>query len=225
MKNLCVIPARGGSKRIPKKNIKKFLGKPIISYSIDVAKNSGLFDEVIVSTDDDEIKNIAQSFGAKVPFMRSETSANDFATLSDVLEEVKEYYEKIDVIFDNICMILPTAPFVTVDLLQQSFNLLKGSEVDSVRPIVRFSYPIQRSLKRNADGLVEMISPKYRNTRSQDLEPAFHDSGMFYFMKWDKGLAGENKYGIEISEIECHDIDTADDWAMAEFKFKYLNQL
>lgn len=225
MRNLCVIPARGGSKRIPKKNIKEFLGKPIISYSIDVAIKSGLFDEVIVSTDDEEIKNIAQSYGAKVPFMRSETSANDFATLSDVLEEVKECYENIDITFDNICMILPTAPFVTVELLRESLDLLKGSNVDSVRPIVRFSYPIQRSFKRNADGLVEMFSPEYRNTRSQDLEPAFHDSGMFYFAKWDKGLIGNRKYGIEISEIDCHDIDTVDDWAMAEFKFKYLNQL
>jgi len=219
--NLCIIPARGGSKRIPRKNIKDFLGKPIIAYSIEAALRSGLFSEVMVSTDDEEIANVARQYGAKVPFFRTEKTSDDFATLSDVIEEVKEFYQEKGMRFDNICCVLATAPFVSIQLLQSLYDIMIDKNYDSIRPIVRFSFPIQRALK-SVDGKIEMFNPQYLRTRSQDLEAAFHDAGMFYWMKFDDALQGDNKGGVEISEKIAQDIDTLDDWAIAEFKFKYL---
>lgn len=219
--NLCIIPARGGSKRIPRKNIKDFLGKPIIAYSIEAAINSGLFSEVMVSTDDEEIANVARKYGAKVPFFRTEETSDDFATLSDVIEEVKEFYQEKGMRFDNICCVLATAPFVSIQLLQSLYDIMIDKNYDSIRPIVRFSFPIQRALK-SVDGKIEMFNPQYLRTRSQDLEAAFHDAGMFYWMKFYDALQGDNKGGVEISEKIAQDIDTLDDWAIAEFKFKYL---
>jgi len=218
MKNLAIIPARGGSKRIPRKNIRDFLGKPIIAYSIETALESGLFDEVMVSTDDDEIAGVAEKYGAKVPFMRSEENADDYATLADVVEEVIGIYRNKGKSFDNTCCILPTSPFVTVSLLKEGFSLLTENSVDSVRPVARFSYPIQRAVKMN-NGLLEMFNPEHARTRSQDLEPAFHDAGQFYWMKFHKGLKGENKMGFEVSEHITQDIDTEEDWKLAELKF------
>ncbi len=220
MKNLAIIPARGGSKRIPRKNIRDFLGKPIIAYSIEIAINSGLFEEVMVSTDNEEIACIAQKFGASVPFYRSAESSNDFATLADVIDEVKKYYLKTGKVFNNICCILPTAPLISLENLKKAYSLLIEKNVDSVRPVVRFSYPIQRAVKMT-NGKVEMFYPEYLNTRSQDLESAFHDAGQFYWMKYEKGLRGQNKFGFEISEIQTQDIDTINDWIMAELKFKF----
>lgn len=220
MSNLCIIPARGGSKRIPRKNIKDFLGKPIIAYSIETALKSGLFDEVMVSTDDAEIAEIAVQYRAKVPFARSRKGANDFATLSDVVEEVKAEYINRNIKFDNICLLLPTAPLVSIEQLQKTNELLIKHKVDSVRPIVRYSYPIQRAFKMNTEGKVDLFYPEYATSRSQDLELAYHDAGMFYWMKWDLGLKGSNRYGFEISEMECQDIDTEEDWIIAEFKYK-----
>lgn len=221
--NLCIIPARGGSKRIPRKNIKEFLGSPIISYSIRAAINSNLFDEIIVSTDDKEIADVAIQFGAKVPFFRSETTSNDFATLSDVIEEVKSYYIGKKENFKNICCLLATAPFVSPELLTVHYEYMINNNCDSVRPIVKFGFPIQRAL-RNKGGKIEMFNPQYLKARSQDLEPAYHDAGMFYWMGFEKGLLGENKAGIEISEKFAQDIDTIEDWDLAEFKFKYLEK-
>ena len=220
MSNLCIIPARGGSKRIPRKNIKAFLGKPIIAYSIEVALSSGLFDEVMVSTDDDEIAQIAKKHGASVPFLRSKEGANDFATLSEVVEEVKEEWSTRGEKFENICLVLPTAPLISKELLQKTYLLLNESGVDSVRPIVKFAYPIQRAFKMNNKGKVSFFNPEYATTRSQDLTPSYHDAGMFYWMRWDVGLKGESKYGYEISEMECQDIDTDNDWKLAELKYK-----
>lgn len=222
MRNLCIIPARGGSKRIPRKNIRNFLGKPIIAYSIEAAIKSELFDEVMVSTDDPEITEVAEKYGAKVPFFRSSENANDFATLADVIDEVKEHYLKLKKKFDNICCILPTAPLVTVENIQKAYDMLNSKNVDSVRPVVRFSYPIQRAVKLDGSGKVSMFNPEHKNTRSQDLEPAFHDAGQFYWMKYDAGLRGANKYGFEISETSVQDIDTEDDWKMAEMKYESL---
>lgn len=223
MKNLAIIPARGGSKRIPRKNIKDFLGKPIIAYSIETALNSGLFDEVMVSTDDEEIAAVALQYGASVPFMRSEKTANDVATLSDVVEEVKNVYERENTFFDNICCILSTAAFVTPDMLRKGFDFLVGTKADSVRPIVRFGYPIQRAFRMDEKGAVSMFYPEFAQARSQDLAPAYHDAGMFYWMKADKGLKGQNKYGFEIAEMECQDIDNEKDWEIAEMKYTLLN--
>jgi pseudaminic acid cytidylyltransferase len=220
-KNLAIIPARGGSKRIPRKNIKPFLGKPIIAYSIEAAINSGLFDEVMVSTDDEEIARVAKKYGANVPFMRSEEAADDYATLADVVDEVKAQYVKSNIYFDNICLILSTAPFITVVNLNKAYQYMIDNEVDSVRPVAEFVYPIQRALRMNS-GKVEMFYPEHQKTRSQDLEPAYHDAGQFYWMKADKALRGTNKHGVVISQLEVQDIDTEDDWKMAEVKYKSL---
>jgi N-acylneuraminate cytidylyltransferase len=222
LKNIAIIPARGGSKRIPHKNIKEFLGKPIIAYSIEVALKSQLFDEVMVSTDDIEIAEISKKYGASVPFTRSNENANDFAILNDVYIEVISKYKRLNIEFDHACIILPTAPMVSVENLKKSYILMSKSNFDSVRPIVKFSYPIQRAFKRNDAGKVEMMQPKYYKSRSQDLEPAYHDSGQFYWINKDKNLLDTNKGAIIISEIAVQDIDTEEDWELAELKYKLM---
>ncbi|OJV37845.1 MAG: pseudaminic acid cytidylyltransferase [Bacteroidia bacterium 43-41] len=220
MKNLAIIPARGGSKRIPKKNIRDFLGKPIIAYSIEAAIKSNLFDEIMVSTDDNEIAETAKKYGASVPFMRSTKTADDTSGLADVIEDVKKMYALKNIEFENICCILATSPLTSKEILQVGLTELISKNADSVRPVVRFPYPIQRSLKMDSDGGVSFFHPEFAQTRSQDLETAFHDAGMFYWMKADKGLKGNNRFGFEISEMECQDIDNETDWKMAELKFK-----
>jgi len=220
MGNLCLIPARGGSKRIPRKNIREFLGKPIIAYSIETALACGLFEEVMVSTDDEEISEVARSYGAKVPFMRSSTAAGDFSGLADVVDDVKLSYQQQNRSFRYICCLLPTAPLVTPQIILEGFDELKmREEADSVRPVVRFTYPIQRALKIR-DGKVSFFYPEHTMTRSQDLEPAFHDAGLLYWMKFDAGLRSDNKYAFEIPAEVAQDIDTEDDWRLAELKYK-----
>lgn len=223
MDNLAIIPARGGSKRIPRKNIKDFLGKPIIAYSIELAINSGLFSEVIVSTDDEEVASIALDYGAKVPFIRSDKNSDDMATLSDVVEEVKNYYLMEGVTFKHICCVLPTAPLIRMDTFKKGLDILITKKADSVRPVVAFEYPIQRAL-RLKDGRMEMFDERHMKTRSQDLEPAYHDSGQFYWMTFDAGLIGKVKYAFVIPSNEAQDIDTFDDWKLAEMKYKNLNK-
>ncbi len=220
--NLCVIPARGGSKRIPRKNVKDFLGKPIIAYSIEAALSSKLFSEVIVSTDDAEIAEIAKKYGAKIPFIRSDKTSNDYATLSDVIEEVKEFYQSKNERFDNICCALATAPFINSGLILEVFREMQVKNFDSARPIIRFSYPPQRGVKEE-NGKISFIYPEYAKTRSQDLEPVYYDAGMFYWMKFDTGFMSDNKGGVVINEIMGHDIDTVEDWEVAEIKYKVLN--
>jgi pseudaminic acid cytidylyltransferase len=221
MRNLAIISARGGSKRIPRKNIKDFFGKPIIAYSIEAAFKCNLFNQVMVSTDDQEIAQAAKKYGAKVPFMRSSKNANDTATIADVVDEVKQCYLKNNQKFDCICCILPTAPLITIENLKKGLTLLKENNADSVRPVVRFSYPIQRAL-RMTDGKIKMFYPEHKKSRSQDLEPAYHDAGQFYWMGYEAGLRGENKYGFEIPEAQAHDIDTEEDWHLAEMKYKLI---
>lgn len=223
MKNLCIIPARGGSKRIPRKNIKPFMGKPIIAYSIEAALKSGLFDEVMVSTDDVEFAEVAKQFGAEVPFLRSEKTANDYAGLTDVIDEVVATYKERGVVFDNYCCLLSTAPFVNSDLLKQSYDLFVEKKFDTLRPIVRFDYPIQRAYRMDNDNVVSFMQPEYLNTRSQDLEKAYHDAGLFYWGTCAVGFKGNKWGGYVIDESVCQDIDTEDDWRMAELKFKLLN--
>ncbi len=227
MANLAIIPARGGSKRIPKKNIKIFLGKPIIAYSIEAAIKSNLFSEVIVSTDDESIAKIAIEYGAKVPFLRSDHNANDFAVLADVVEEVINNYKELNKDFDTVCCILPTAPFVTSAKIIEAFNTLKNNKLDSVFPVLEFSFPIQRSLKINKEK-VEMVWPEHLNTRSQDLEPRYHDSGQFYWITInaflnEKKLLTSNSGSIIISQLNAQDIDTETDWKLAEIKYKLMN--
>jgi N-acylneuraminate cytidylyltransferase len=225
MQRVAIIPARGGSKRIPQKNIRNFLSKPIIAYSIDCALNSGLFSEVMVSTDNEEIASIANSYGAKIPFYRSEKNSNDFATLNDVISEVLECYKEAGKQFDYGCCILPTAPFITTEKLKEAFLMLVNHGFDSVRPVVKFTYPIQRAFRLLTDNRVQMFSPEYAQSRSQDLEPAYHDAGQFYWFKTDKMLSGSLKGGMIVSEIEAQDIDTIDDWTIAELKMKIIKSL
>jgi pseudaminic acid cytidylyltransferase len=227
MANLAIIPARGGSKRIPRKNIKNFLGKPIMAYSIEAAIGSELFDEIMVSTDDDEIAEIARQLGAKVPFMRSEKNADDFATTVEVLIEVIENYKAQGIYFDNIACIYPTAPFTTSIKLIEAFTVLQNQTLDAVFPVMTFSYPIQRSLKINNDKL-EFFYPEFEKSRSQDLEKAYHDAGQFYFLRTtsllnNKSIFSKNTGSIIITELEAQDIDNAVDWKLAEIKYELLN--
>lgn len=226
MKTLAIIPARGGSKRIPRKNISSFLGKPIIQYSIETALQSGLFSEVMASTDDAEISEISINAGAVVPFLRSPQTSNDTAHIADVVEEVLTMYKQIGKEYDVFCVIFPTAPFTRKERLLEGFELLKTGEFDSVFPVLKYSYPIQRSLKIEK-GKVSMIWPENLSKRSQDLPASYHDSGQFYWMKTaafltQKKLFAENSGAIILSEMEAHDIDTPEDWKIAEMKYKIL---
>ncbi len=225
-KNKCVaiITARGGSKRIPRKNIKNFLGKPIIQYSIEAALQAGCFTEVMVSTDDREIADIALALGAKVPFIRSAETSNDFATTADVITEVLNEYINHGETFDYCCCIYPTAPFVTAEKLKDAFDKLHTSGAESVVPVVRFGFPILRSFKIE-NGLVKMNWPEYMKTRSQDLPPSFHDCGQFYFLRvapflQNKKLFTNFTVPMEMPESEVQDIDNEVDWKVAEIKYK-----
>lgn len=228
MKKLAVITARGGSKRIPRKNILPFLGKPILAYSIEAAIKSGQFDEVMVSTDDEEIAQIAREYGAKVPFMRSDATSNDFANTEDVLLEVLDEYEKRGESFDLICCIYPTAPFVTADKLNEALNKLLSSDADTLIPVVRFSYPPQRALVMKDDYL-EFKYPEHMLSRSQDLEPHFHDVGQFYMMKTEgfkknKAIMRGKILPFEMPELEVQDIDNMTDWQIAEIKYQFMHK-
>ena len=228
MKNLCIIPARGGSKRIPRKNVKPFLGKPMLAYSIEAALSTGLFDEVMVSTDDKEIAEIAQQYGAKVPFMRSDATANDYAGLNEVIVEVDKTYIGLGRTFDNICCVLSTAPLIQAEDIINAFNKLNESGFECVYPIVEFSYPILRALSMDDNGNLAMIWPEYSNTRSQDLKPAYHDAGSFYWIdakayRQDYSFDNLKTTGSVMDELKVQDIDTETDWKFAELKYKFLN--
>ncbi len=228
MKTLAMITARGGSKRIPRKNIKEFNGKPIIAYSIEAALSSGVFDEVMVSTDDEEIAEIAKKYGAKVPFFRSEKTANDFATTVDVIEEVLNTYKERGEEFDIFCCIYPTAPFITAKRLKDAVEELANSDADSLIPVVRFSYPPQRAMEIH-DGKLVFRQPENLSKRSQDLEPHFHDAGQFYVVRSEsffknRGIMVGDILPMELSELEVQDIDNEVDWKLAELKYNLLNE-
>jgi pseudaminic acid cytidylyltransferase len=224
MINICIIPARGGSKRIPRKNIKPFLGKPIIAYSIQAALDSNLFDEVMVSTEDAEIAEIAKYYGATVPFLRSAKNSDDFATTYDVIEEVIQTYKTQGIEYDNLCCIYSCAPFVTPKILTRAYTQLLKKSFDTVFPIIPYGFPIQRALRKDEEK-VSMLLEENLNARSQDLEDTFHDAGQFYWCKTRKLLISKklltaNTGGIEISELDAQDIDTETDWKLAEIKYK-----
>uniref|UniRef100_UPI00404964CF pseudaminic acid cytidylyltransferase n=1 Tax=Flavobacterium sp. TaxID=239 RepID=UPI00404964CF len=227
MNNIAIIPARGGSKRIPRKNIRDFLGKPIISYSIETAIQSGLFKEVMVSTDDEEISNVALQYGANIPFFRSSENSNDFSTTFDVIEEVINSYNKIGDTFDNICCIYPCAPFCSISNLKETYALLTDRGFDTVFPVVQYSTPIQRALSVMNDK-VSIINSNFQNFRSQDLVPSFFDAGQFYWINNDvvfnqKIMFTDNSGCITIDELNAHDIDNEIDWKIAELKYRFLN--
>lgn len=228
MKSIAIITARGGSKRIPRKNIKEFLGKPIIAYSIEAALEADIFDEVMVSTDDEEIAEIAKRYGAKVPFFRSEKTSNDFATTADVIEEVVTEYKKLGQEFDGICCIYPTAPFVTSKAIKTAMEILYEKEADTVMPVVSFSFPPLRALVLKEERLVPKF-PECILKRSQDLETWYHDCGQFYCMNYNafleqKKVVMDRTVPFYQEEICVQDIDTLEDWKIAEVKYKVLHE-
>lgn len=228
MRRLAIITARGGSKRIPKKNIREFCGKPILAYSIEAALESGLFDHVMVSTDSGEIAEIAKKYGAEVPFFRSETTSGDFATTNDVLAEVLAEYEKLGMHFDVACCIYPTAPFVTAEKLKTAVEQLETSDADTLIPVVSFSYPPQRAMVVEKERLVFKY-PEYLDSRSQDLQPHYHDVGQFYVFRTDrfavnKKLMVGDILPFIVSEMEVQDIDNLTDWKIAEMKYRLMTE-
>lgn len=204
------------------------MGKPIMAYSIEAALNSGLFDEVMVSTDDEEYAEIARHYGAKVPFMRSEKTANDFASTEDVLFEVLDEYRKIGMTFDTICCLYSTAPFVSANRIKEAYDKMQNENADAIFTCVAYSYPIQRSL-HIVDGKIGMKWPEYQSSRSQDLETIYHDAGQFYFAKVsqfmiEKDLWMKNCLPLILPETEVQDLDTMTDWELAEMKYRFINK-
>lgn len=228
MTSIAIITARGGSKRIPHKNIKDFCGKPIIAYSIEAALESGLFDEVMVSTDSMEIADIAKRYGADVPFLRSESASNDYATTNDVLHEVLSEYEARGIKFDVMFCIYPTAPFVTPGKLKTALDSLERTTADSLLPVVSFSFPPQRGMIIRDDRIGYQF-PEFMLSRSQDLEPVYHDCGQFYVCKVEafkkfKSIVTDNTIPLVLPESEVQDIDTESDWQIAEMKYRLMKQ-
>ncbi len=225
MKILAIIPARGGSKRIANKNIKLFLDKPIISYSILAAQKSGIFDEIVVSTDSKEIASIADDYGAKVPFLRSERNSDDFATTTDVILEVVDKMRNLGKNFDFVCCIYPTAPFVNAAILKEAFDILRSTDANSVFPITAFSYPPQRAVVIDDNNYLKFLNKEYEFTRSQDLDKHYHDAGQFYFLRTatflaEKGLVLSKTVPIIVDELKVQDIDNETDWRLAEMKYQ-----
>ena len=224
MRAIAIITARGGSKRIPRKNIRDFCGNPIISYSIDAAISSNIFTEVMVSTDDNEIAKIALENGAQVPFYRSSKNSDDYSTTADVLIEVLSEYEKKGLKFDYLCCIYPTAPFVTSEKLKLALKKMINEKAEAIIPVVKFSYPPQRAFIIKDDKLIYKY-PENVFKRSQDLESLYHDAGQFYFIKVEtfmknKTLVCKNTIPLIVDELSVQDIDTEEDWKMAELKYK-----
>lgn len=225
---IAIITARGGSKRIPKKNIKEFCGKPIIAYSIEAALEADIFEEVMVSTDSEEIAELAKRYGASVPFMRSEKTSDDFATTADVLLEVLDGYSRLGKQYDYMCCIYPTAPFITAEKLQNAYQLLLEKEAAMAMPVVAYSYPPQRSYILQ-DAVLQMKWKENYSKRSQDLEKMYHDAGQFYMYQAEAFLASGGKLmdsivPIIVDELEVQDIDNETDWRLAEVKYRLLQE-
>jgi len=217
---IAIIPARGGSKRIPRKNIKVFNGKPIIAWAILAAQESKLFDYIVVSTDDDEIKKVSESFGAVVPFIRPAHLSDDHTPTVPVISHAVVEMDRIYQTVEFACCIYPCTPLLLASDLIKGFDMLKSTEVDFVYPVVEYPHSIFRSMRKSENGKMEFIYPQYELTRTQDLEKTFHDSGQFY---WGKAKAWRSlkkmhtdALGMEIPSYRAVDIDTEDDWKKAE---------
>jgi len=225
-KTICIIPARGGSKRIPKKNIKNFFGKPLIAYSIQTAIGSKLFDKIIVSTDDEEIAKVAKEYGAEVPFMRPKELADDFTGTVDVVDSMIAKLKEIGEKYDYICTLYATAPLLKTKYLIQGYEELKNSDAKYSFSSTSMPFPIQRTFKLSDDGRCEMFTPKHYSSRSQDLEEAYQDAGQFY---WDKSskesdsiIFGADSIPIVLPRYLVQDIDTLEDWERAELAYAVL---
>ena len=224
-KRLAIITARGGSKRIPKKNIREFMGKPMLAYAIEAARESGLFDTIMVSTDAEGIAEVARSHGAEVPFMRSQRNSSDHATTSDVIEEVIGEYDARGKDYGEICCLYPCVPFLTGDTLGRAHFLLEGRE--AVMPVCRFPVPVEWALQIR-EGRLLAREPDKLLVRSQDLQSMYYDAGMFYYVRTDafrkyRTLTPPDTAPYIIDEMECQDIDTSEDWRIAELKYRLLH--
>jgi len=224
---LAVIPARGGSKRIPHKNIKEFCGKPIIAWSIEAARDSGCFDRIVVSTDDREIAETAVEFGAEAPFVRPPEFCDDHTPTAPVIAHAIEWHREHEIDPEFVCCIYATAPFLSADDLKSGLSLLAGSDADYAFTVTRYDFPIQRAIRINTSGRIEMFHPEHLNTRSQDLPGAFHDAGQFYWGRpeaWleNKALFSDRAIPVLLPRYRVQDIDTPEDWTHAETMFRTL---
>lgn len=218
---IAVIPARGGSKRIPRKNIKPFCGKPMIAWSIEAASQSGCFDEVLVSTDDTEIAELARHYGASVPFMRPVELSDDFTGTIPVIQHAIAWYRTNRQAPDEVCCIYPTAPLLLPEFLSQGLERLLATQSEFCFAVADYGHPIQRALKLDKTGRVEMFSPEHALTRSQDLEPAFHDAGQFCWGTAQAFMRGTSPFvtqsvALSLPRFRVVDIDTLEDWQLAE---------
>jgi len=228
--NVCIIPARGGSKRIPKKNIKTFLGQPIIAYSIQTAIHSCCFDKVIVSTDDAEISAISNNYRAITPFVRPRELSGDYTPTIPVNKHAINWLEENEVYPDNVCCIYPTAPFLKSETIKNSLNIFEKNNYDYCFGVTNFNYPIQRALLIDEKNRVSMLDSKMYNRRSQDLVDAYHDIGQFYWgkansFKSELPMFNVNSIGYKVESYLVNDIDTIDDWKRAEIMYQYLKDL
>ena len=227
--NICIIPARGGSKRIPRKNIRDFFGKPIIAYSIEEALKSQLFDRVIVSTDDGEIAELCKGFGAEIPFLRPSAIADDYSDTGSVVRHAITWLRKNEYIPSNVCCIYPTAPFVRSEDLRSGLDVLSSGQVDYVFSAASFSFPIQRAIRINSKDYIEMFDESSFSARSQDLEEAWHDAGQFYWADADIWLQNKEVFNsrskiVRIPRCRVQDIDSEEDWVTAEALFAALKK-
>ena len=226
---LAVIPARGGSKRIPRKNIAPFCGKPIIAWSIEAARLSDCFDEVIVSTDDPEIAEVARQYGASTPFTRPVELSDDHPGTTPVIGHAIQWFQSHQRGVEQVCCLYATAPFVRPDDICRGRDLLLTNHCDYVFSVTSYPFPIQRAIRITAGERVEMFSPELFNTRSQDLEPAYHDAGQFYWGQAEAWLQGKVIFGLNSQPVliprhRVQDIDTQEDWERAEWLFKAMRE-
>tara|TARA_R110002020_G_scaffold20990_12_gene71001 strand:- start:3512 stop:4216 length:705 start_codon:yes stop_codon:yes gene_type:complete len=227
MRRVAIIPARGGSKRIPHKNVKPFCGKPMIAWSIEVAKASGCFDKIIVSTDDHEIADIAEQWGAEVPFLRPHGLADDYTGTLPVIRHAIQWLSDHELTVDYACCVYATAPFLTSEDLMRGCELIQQSGVSFVFSVTSYAFPIQRAIRITENGRVAMFNPEHFQTRSQDLEDAWHDAGQFYWGKaeaWleEKSIFSADSVPLQLPRHRVQDIDTSEDWARAEWLFKAM---
>lgn len=226
---LAIIPARGGSKRIPRKNIRPFAGRPIIAYAIQAAQEAALFDRIVVSTDDEEIAAVARSYGAESPFVRPAELADDHATTMDVVRHGVEWASSQGVNVDMVCCIYATAPLVRAADIRAAAEVLTQSGADYCLPVTSFPFPIQRAVRITPSGRLRMFQPEHMNTRSQDLEEAYHDAGLFFWARANavmekKPVFGGGTMPFDIPRYRVQDIDTLEDWKRAELLFDLLAQ-
>ncbi|OWV27546.1 pseudaminic acid cytidylyltransferase [Halomonas campaniensis] len=227
MNRIAIIPARGGSKRIPRKNIKDFCGKPMVAWSIEAAKASGCFDRIIVSTDDREIAKVAEQWGAEAPFLRPNDLADDYTGTLPVIRHAVEWLNDHEMMVGYACCVYATAPFVTPEDIQRGWELMQQSVASFVFSVTSYAFPIQRAIRITENGRVAMFNPEHFQTRSQDLEEAWHDAGQFYWGTADswleeKMIFGEDSVLVKLPRNRVQDIDTPEDWARAEWLFKAM---